>query len=88
MNFGCQDNIGFMCKGAFHVSCFQQGVRTIFQIFLSLDFDNSFVNDSTMVDEDPICFKERRGGDHLLEPFQCDTCHFVNIQGRLPRAFC
>jgi hypothetical protein len=25
-----------------------------------------------------------RNGDHLLTPFQCERCHFVNIQGRLP----
>ena len=75
-------------QGRFSCFLFSARGQDHFPDFLSLDFDNSFVNDSTMVDEDPICFKERRGGDHLLEPFQCDTCHFVNIQGRLPRAFC
>jgi hypothetical protein len=25
-----------------------------------------------------------RNGDHLVTPFQCELCHFVNIQGRLP----
>jgi hypothetical protein len=25
-----------------------------------------------------------RKGDHLLTPFQCELCHFINIQGRLP----
>ena len=39
-----------------------------------------------MVDEDPLRFKEGRDGDHLMTPFQCDICHFVNIQGRLPQA--
>ena len=39
-----------------------------------------------MVDEDPKRFKEGRDGDHLMVPFQCDICHFVNIQGRLPQA--
>jgi len=27
-----------------------------------------------------------RDGDHLMCMFQCDTCHFVNIKGRLPGA--
>ena len=49
------------------------------------NLDNSLVDNSTMVDKDPTCFKEGRDGDHLLVPFQCDTCHFVNIQGRLSR---
>lgn len=25
-----------------------------------------------------------RNGDHLMTQFQCERCHFVNIQGRLP----
>ena len=25
-----------------------------------------------------------RPGEHLLTPFQCETCHFVNLQQRLP----
>jgi hypothetical protein len=25
-----------------------------------------------------------RNGDHLMTAFQCESCHFVNIQGRLP----
>lgn len=29
-------------------------------------------------------FFEARAGDHLMCPFQCDTCHFRNIQGREP----
>jgi hypothetical protein len=29
-------------------------------------------------------FKSGRNGDHLLCPFQCDLCHFRNIQGRDP----
>ena len=33
---------------------------------------------------DSIRFKEARDGDHLITPFQCVECHFVNIQGRLP----
>jgi hypothetical protein len=31
-------------------------------------------------------FKEARGGDHLMTPFQCKTCHFRNIYGRNPGA--
>jgi hypothetical protein len=29
-------------------------------------------------------FRVGRDGDHLLCPFQCDLCHFQNIQRRLP----
>ena len=27
-------------------------------------------------------FKMGRAGDHLMTPFQCETCHFRNIYGR------
>lgn len=37
-----------------------------------------------LVDDDPLRFQEARDGDHLVCPFQCDTCHFVNIHKSLP----
>ena len=37
-------------------------------------------------EDDPDRFKVAREGDHLMCPFQCDQCHFVNIQGRQPGA--
>ena len=37
-----------------------------------------------LVDEDPHRHQEARDGDHLMCPFQCDACHFVNIHGTLP----
>ena len=35
--------------------------------------------------EDENKFKYGRNGDHLSCPFQCDLCHFRNIQLRDPR---
>lgn len=29
-------------------------------------------------------FKTARNGDHMICPFQCDMCHFHNIQKRDP----
>ena len=29
-------------------------------------------------------FMVARPGDHLMTPFQCETCHFRNITGRDP----
>ncbi len=34
------------------------------------------------VDENRFLYA--RDGDHLVTPFQCDQCHFVNLFGRLP----
>ena len=44
------------------------------------------MDDRNMVDDDPNQFQEGRDGDHMMIQFQCDTCHFVNVQKRLP--FC
>jgi hypothetical protein len=35
-------------------------------------------------EEDKLRFVVARPGDHLCCPFQCELCHFRNIQGRLP----
>jgi hypothetical protein len=35
-----------------------------------------------MEEQDEDRFKVGRTGDHLMCPFQCDACHFQNIQGR------
>jgi hypothetical protein len=35
-------------------------------------------------EEDKFRFGEARPGDHLFCPFQCELCHFRNIQGRSP----
>ena len=35
-------------------------------------------------DDDDTRFKSARDGDHYLVPFQCDLCHFRNMQGRDP----
>lgn len=37
-----------------------------------------------MVDDDPGRYQEARDGDHLMCPFQCDMCHFVNIHHCMP----
>jgi hypothetical protein len=38
----------------------------------------------TLKEQDKSCFLIGRMGDHLMCPFQCDTCHFRNIQKRDP----
>ena len=49
------------------------------------DLEAALMDDEQMVeDEDPFRFKEGREGDYLLCMFQCDVCHFLNMQHRLP----
>ena len=71
--------MGSMCQSTYHGCCFQQGEKDSFPVLSLKDLDNSLVDNSTIVDKDPAWFKEGRDGDHLLIPFQCNTCHFVNI---------
>lgn len=42
------------------------------------------MNPEDLVDDDPTRYQEARDGDHLMCPFQCDLCHFVNIHKCLP----
>lgn len=37
-----------------------------------------------IVEEDPLRHQEARDGDHLMCPFQCDVCQFVNVHHCLP----
>jgi hypothetical protein len=39
---------------------------------------------SKIENKDEERFKSGRAGDHLMCPFQCDSCQFQNIQGRNP----
>ena len=48
------------------------------------DLDESLLDTSELEEDDPDRFKYARDGDHMMCPFQCDTCHFYNIQGRRP----
>jgi hypothetical protein len=36
-------------------------------------------------EEDKLRFAVARPGDHLFCPFQCELCHFRNLQGRSPQ---
>ena len=83
-NFGCRETEGSVCVGAWHRSCYQQHVKDGYPVLSIMDLNDSLIDDGTMVSDDLLRFKERRDGDHLMTPFQCDTCHFVNIQRRLP----
>jgi hypothetical protein len=35
-------------------------------------------------DQEEKRFREARGGDHFITPFQCETCHFRNMYSRDP----
>jgi hypothetical protein len=42
----------------------------------------------SVVTGDERRFKEARNGDNIMMPFQCNLCHFRNIQRREPTLAC
>jgi hypothetical protein len=53
-------------------------------VLQTADLDESILGVEMLEEDDPDRFKCGRDGDHLMCPFQCDTCHFFNIQGKRP----
>ena len=47
------------------------------------DLNNLIAEEESEVEEKER-FKVARDGDHLMTPFQCDYCQFVNLRGKLP----
>jgi hypothetical protein len=54
-------------------------------VFQAKDLDDSILESDDLKDDDPDRFRTARAGDHLMCPFQCDECHFVNIHGTASR---
>jgi hypothetical protein len=80
-NFGKQCENRVICEGAWHGSCYRQVDSNPFPVLQTTDLDESFLGAEVLEDDDPNRFKCGREGDHLMCPFQCDLCHFHNIQG-------
>jgi hypothetical protein len=72
------------CNEAWCGSCYRQSVKDVFPVLSARDLDEALVDDDQMEeDDDQNRFKEARDGDHLLCSFQCDACHFLNVQRRV-----
>jgi hypothetical protein len=44
--------------------------------------DNPLVDEEDKIDKGR--FSATKSGEHLMLPFQCDWCHFINIKKREP----
>jgi hypothetical protein len=67
------------CQKAWSGDCYTPLKGGSFPVRLPKDEEcNLLVNE-----EDKLRFDVARPGDHLCCPFQCELCHFRNIQGRL-----
>jgi hypothetical protein len=77
---------GIVCDGAWHGVCYKQQAKDHFPVLQSTDLDECLLGPDALEIDDPDRFKCARDGDHLMCPFQCDHCHFYNIQNRRPGA--
>jgi hypothetical protein len=68
------------CQKAWCGECYSVPVSSPFPIRAPVDDEG---HDQT-VEGDESRFRCARNGDHLMCPFQCDLCHFRNVQGRDP----
>ena len=50
----------------------------------NLDDSLMGVNVNNLESDDPHRFQMARNGDHIMLPFQCDLCHFMQLQRRVP----
>jgi hypothetical protein len=75
-----------VCRGAWHGLCYKQDPRDRFPVLQACDLEESLLGPDELEEDDPNRFKAARDGDHLMCPFQCNDCHFLNIQKRRPGA--
>lgn len=87
-NFGNSRTSLEVCKGAWHAGCYVQAATDHFPVLGVSDLDHALLNEADLEEDDPLRFREARSGDHLMVPFQCDCCHFFNMQGRSARPNC
>jgi hypothetical protein len=67
-----------------HAKCYVQDPKDKFPVLQASDLDDAVLGSEQLETDDPDRFRQARDGDHLMCPFQCDDCHFRNIQGRSP----
>ena len=83
-NFGICENQGQLCQGVYHARCYRQHEQDAYPVLAIQDLDDSIMDDSKMVEDDPKRFQVARDGVHMMVLFQCDTCQFMNVRKLLP----
>jgi hypothetical protein len=70
------------CEGAWCPSCYTVALEDdVFPIKRAVSLEDE---DAVVDAKDNERFVVARAGDHLMVQFQCDVCHFRNIQRRSP----
>ena len=83
-NFGQERLVGFKRQGLYHGKCCVQAADNKFPVLTCSDLDNSLLNEDVLESDYLRHFKEGRDGDQFMIPFQCNVCHFLNIQKQFP----
>lgn len=71
------------CRKAWHGRCYRPHPMDRFPVNIKMAEDD---DDPELVTEEmeETRHAEARDGDHFITPFQCDLCHFRNVQQRNP----
>ena len=81
-NFSVKRGIFPPCRGCWCGPCYKPLGTTPFYIHPLLDEDGIEIPEDDLGSR----YMVGRDGDHYLVPFQCELCHFRNIQQRDPMA--
>ena len=76
--------LGKMCQSVYHAGCYSKHKRDVYPVLAIKDLDDSLVDNNKMDNDSPEQFEIARNGDHMMIPFQCNTCQFMNIRKHLP----
>ena len=83
-NFGVERYPGVKCAGVRHAACYTKHWDDIFPIMQKDNLDDLPMRVNELEPDNPHRFQVARNGDHMMVPFQCDLCHFMNIQKLVP----
>ena len=72
------------CQSAWHADCYGIKNSHVEYPIHKLENEDDGLIDDEDIEEEASRFLHARDGDHLMCPFQCDLCHFRNIQKRDP----
>ena len=81
-NFGVERYPGVRCSGMWHAVCYTKRNDNNFLLMGWDDINDLLMRVNDLEANDPHKFQVARNGDHIMLLFQCNICHFLNIQKR------
>ena len=74
-----------MCRGVWDAACYIKYEWDDFPVLGRYDLDNSLMGVNKLQSDDPHMFQIGQNGDHIMVPFQCNLCIFLNIKNWRPQ---